>query len=157
MIVDLPTADDTVGFGRRLGALLLPGDLVSLVGDYGSGKTTMTRGIARGLGVDPATRIVSPTFVLLCIYQGRVPLFHYDIARLPVATELYDLDWDTAGEGVVVVEWGDRADGFKGCDHMELRLESAGDGRRLTVLPHGERYEELATKLAPMPERPELA
>ena len=97
----------------------------------------------------PGTRVVSPTFVLLCIYSGRVPLFHYDIQRLPVATELYDLDWDTAVQGVVVVEWGDRADGFKGCEHLELQLSPGADpdGRSLSWISHGKRYNHFMEKV----------
>lgn len=145
----LDSREETIRFGRALGAELGRGDLVSLVGDFGAGKTTLTRGIALGLGVDPRTRVPSPTFVLLCIHPGRVPLFHYDIQRLPKATELYDLDWDTAGQGVVVVEWGDRADGFKGCDHLELHLLPGADpdSRLARWIAHGERYKALMEKV----------
>lgn len=147
--LQLNTVEETIRFGRALGAGLERGDLISLVGDFGAGKTTLTRGIALGLWVDPRTRVVSPTFVLLCIHKGRVPLFHYDIQRLPVATELYDLDWDMAVQGVTVVEWGDRVDGFKGCDHLELRLSpgSSEGARTVTGIPHGERFKRLLGKL----------
>ncbi len=150
LTLNLPDASETVRLGLLLGAVLDIGDLVSLVGDYGAGKTTLTRGIALGLGVDPATRVVSPTFVLLCIYRGRVPLFHYDLARLPKASELYDLDWDTASQGVVVVEWGDRADGFNGSDHLELQLAPTGGARRAMLIPHGVRYQGIMEKMAEM-------
>lgn len=137
----LDSVDATRRFGRAVGEHAREGDLLSLVGDFGAGKTTLTRGIALGLGVDPATRVVSPTFVLLCIYAGRIPLFHYDIQRLPDASEVYDLDWDTASQGVVVVEWGDRAAGFKGLDHLELRMCSGDppESRRLDWVVHGDR------------------
>ncbi len=143
--IPLPSVAETQRFGRALGLHLEAGDLVSLVGEFGAGKTTLTRGIALGLGVDPSTRIVSPTFVLLCIYRGRVPLFHYDIQRLPDASEVYDLDWDTASEGVVVVEWGDRTAGFKGLDHLELQMKpGAGpEARRIYAVAHGERSKRL--------------
>lgn len=139
---ELPLADAaaTRRLGRALGTCVGCGDLISLVGDFGAGKTTLTQGLALGLGVDPKTRVVSPTFVLLCVYAGRMTLFHYDLQRLPKATELYDLDWDTASQGVAVVEWGDRADGFKGCSHLELQLTpAAGGGRTARFVAHGPR------------------
>ncbi len=105
----VPTADDMRALGAELAGLLAGGDVVALDGTLGAGKTTMTQGIARGLGVsEPVT---SPTFVIARVHEaapGRPALVHVDAYRLGSATELDDLDLDADVErSVVVVEWGD--------------------------------------------------
>jgi tRNA threonylcarbamoyladenosine biosynthesis protein TsaE len=104
--LDVPTPDDMEDLGRRLAAVLRPGDLVLLTGRLGAGKTTFTRGIGEGLGVrGPVT---SPTFVLARTHPnpaGGPPLVHVDAYRLTSAVELDDLDIDFR-RSVVVMEWG---------------------------------------------------
>ena len=91
--------------GRRSCA---PGDVVVLSGDLGAGKTQLTKGLAAGLGV--AEPVTSPTFNILLVHEGRIPLYHFDLYRLESAEQLEDLDyWGTLeADGVSVVEWGDR-------------------------------------------------
>lgn len=105
----LPDADDTVEFGERLAGLLSAGDVVCLTGALGSGKTTLVRGLAHGLGVrGPVT---SPTFVIARSHpslRGGPSLIHVDAYRLAGAAELDDLDLGSGGEdAVTVVEWGE--------------------------------------------------
>ena len=104
--LDVPTPDDMEDLGRRLAAVLRPGDLILLTGRLGAGKTTLTRGIGEGLSVrGPVT---SPTFVLARTHPstaGGPPLVHVDAYRLGSAVELDDLDIDFA-RSVVVMEWG---------------------------------------------------
>lgn len=105
----VPTAEGMQEFGRRLGARLRAGDLVVLTGDLGAGKTTLTQGIAEGLGVrGPVT---SPTFVIARVHPsvvGGAPLVHVDAYRLGSLDELDDLDLDASvEESVTVVEWGE--------------------------------------------------
>ena len=119
----LPTAEDTEAFGEAIGRMLRPGDLVVLTGPLGAGKTTLTRGIAAGLGVRGPVQ--SPTFVLARTHPslvGSAPLVHVDAYRLGSPRELDDLDIDVDGS-VVVVEWGrDMVDGLR--DHWwEVELE----------------------------------
>jgi len=102
---------DTLALGERLGAEVRPGDLLSLEGPLGAGKTTLVRGVAIGTGVDPG-QVRSPTFVLHHVYRGgRLTLHHLDLYRLGDGASLALLDIDGLLEtGAVVVEWGDRAD-----------------------------------------------
>lgn len=150
---------ETVQVGRRLAALLRPGDLVVLTGPLGAGKTALTRGIGEGLGVRGA--VTSPTFVLAREHPpdpargGRVPLVHVDAYRLrgpdgalPDLDALEDLDLSAAlEESVVVVEWGDGLAEALGQDHLTVRLArpegTAGDegDRTLHVGGHGARWE----------------
>jgi tRNA threonylcarbamoyladenosine biosynthesis protein TsaE len=140
--VALPTAEDTRAWGKRLGAVLRAGDLVVLTGDLGAGKTTLTQGIAEGLGVrGPVT---SPTFVIARVHPSLVggpALVHVDAYRLGGLAELDDLDLDTSLEdSVTIVEWGHGlAEGLSE-DRLEITLR--GDDERLaTISAWGPRWD----------------
>ncbi len=80
---------ETEEFGEKLGSILKPGDIISLTGDLGAGKTTLTKSIGKGLGVEDY--ITSPTFTLINEYNGRLNLYHFDVYRLEGPIDLYDL------------------------------------------------------------------
>nr|WP_320115453.1 tRNA (adenosine(37)-N6)-threonylcarbamoyltransferase complex ATPase subunit type 1 TsaE [uncultured Desulfuromonas sp.] len=100
----------TLRLGTALGKLLSAGSLILLHGDLGAGKTCLATGIARGLGVDPDVPITSPTYTLLNCYEGRLPLYHFDLYRLGGDDELEELGFDEFfhGDGVALVEWPER-------------------------------------------------
>jgi tRNA threonylcarbamoyladenosine biosynthesis protein TsaE len=102
--------EETIRLGREIGALLAEGDVVALVGELGSGKTWLTKGIAHGLGVSPKTVITSPSFALVNEHQGRVVLFHMDVYRLETLAEVLSagLEEYLHSGGVVVLEWANR-------------------------------------------------
>jgi tRNA threonylcarbamoyladenosine biosynthesis protein TsaE len=134
----------TERLGEVLAQLVAPGDVILLSGDLGAGKTQLTKGLARGLGVgEPVT---SPTFNILLVHDGRMPLYHFDLYRLEHAEELDDIDyWGTleAG-GVSVVEWGDRfAEALPG-DGIDVAITITGDdSREIDVHALGPRGREL--------------
>jgi len=101
---------ETVQLGRNLGSLLREGDVVALVGELGSGKTWMTKGITYGLGIDPRTVVTSPSFSIVNEYEGRVTLFHIDVYRLEKFSEVLSagLEEYLHSGGVVVLEWANR-------------------------------------------------
>jgi tRNA threonylcarbamoyladenosine biosynthesis protein TsaE len=103
-------AEDTLRLGEVLGRCLQAGDVVALVGELGSGKTCMTQGIARGLGVPPGYPVTSPTFTLINEYPGTLALYHLDIYRLTGPIDLEDLGYEEYfyGDGVVVIEWAEK-------------------------------------------------
>ncbi|MCR6490629.1 tRNA (adenosine(37)-N6)-threonylcarbamoyltransferase complex ATPase subunit type 1 TsaE [Amycolatopsis sp. OK19-0408] len=147
-----PTPDDTMDFGRALGRVLRAGDLVLLAGPLGAGKTTLTRGIADGLGV--GGRVSSPTFVLARVHPAGaagVPLVHVDAYRLGGdLSQLDDLDLDTDLErSAIVVEWGEGSAERLSSDYLVVRLDRREDDVREVVLePHGtwaDRTPELVT------------
>ena len=148
--VHLTTESDvaTQALGRALAPIVSPGDVIALTGDLGAGKTQFTKGLAAGLGVvEPVT---SPTFNLLLVHQGRIPLYHFDLYRLRYADELEDLDyWGTIeADGVSVVEWGDRFAEALPESCLVIRLRVSGDDTRdLEIEPHGTRYEEVSRVL----------
>jgi tRNA threonylcarbamoyladenosine biosynthesis protein TsaE len=135
------TPEDTMAFGRALGASLRAGDLVLLAGPLGAGKTTLTRGIADGLGV--GGRVSSPTFMLARVHpagSAGVPLIHVDAYRLGGdLSQLDDLDLDTELErSAVVVEWGEGTAERLSADYLVVRLDRRDDDVRVVALePHG--------------------
>jgi tRNA threonylcarbamoyladenosine biosynthesis protein TsaE len=131
----------TLRLGERLGRACAPGDLILLRGDLGAGKTTLTQGIARGLGISGAVN--SPTFTLIKEYAGRLPLFHVDLYRLDDPEHVGALGLEDYLErgGVTVVEWADRGDPlWPAADwlRIDLRVDGA-HSRRLKVTWAGAR------------------
>lgn len=126
------SAEETRAVGERIGRALHGGDVLVLSGDLGAGKTTITQGIARGLGI--AASITSPTFVIAKIHEGpTLRLIHVDAYRLSTFGELDELvDEVFASDAVTVVEWGD-AIGAALPDAMRVRLTHEGDGRAITL------------------------
>jgi tRNA threonylcarbamoyladenosine biosynthesis protein TsaE len=101
---------ETIRLGKHLGSLLKGRDVVALVGELGSGKTWMSKGITSGLGVDPRTVVTSPSFSIVNEYQGRVTVFHMDVYRLEKFSEVLaaGLEEYLHSDGVVVLEWANR-------------------------------------------------
>jgi tRNA threonylcarbamoyladenosine biosynthesis protein TsaE len=130
---DAPEVTEVVG--ELLGRALVPGALLALVGELGSGKTTLTRGLARGLAV--SERVVSPTFTRMRALPGRIPLYHFDAWRGGSEALLAESQELLGGEGVAVVEWADRVEAWLPQPRLELRLAHLGpSSRRLCGLLH---------------------
>ncbi len=140
LVVTTGSADETVAFGERLGALLAPGDVVGLSGDLGAGKTCFAQGVARGLGIEGP--VPSPTFNLLLVHRGTVPMYHFDLYRLERADQLEDIDFHGTleADGASVVEWADRFPAEMPDDRLDVAMEVTGEAdRRITIVPHGDR------------------
>lgn len=106
--IKISSEKDTSTFAAELAEKAQPGDVIALVGDLGTGKTTLTKYIAEALGVTDV--ITSPTFNIVCEYKtGRMPLYHFDVYRLTGPEEVYDLGFDEYfyGDGLCVIEWAD--------------------------------------------------
>lgn len=142
------SADETRRMGKRIGALLRAGDAILLQGDLGSGKTTLTQGIGEAL--DTAEAVKSPTFVLMNEYHGRLTIYHADLYRLNDPGEVVDLALEeVASDGVLIVEWPDRAPREHPPEHLHVQLEEASDDeRRITIVARGDRYKELLAALS---------
>ncbi len=100
----------TRDLGRLLGEFAVAGLVVLLNGDLGAGKTCFAQGVASGLEVSSASPVTSPSYTLLNIHQGRLPLYHFDLYRLSQVDDLTDLGYDdfAEGDGLTLVEWADR-------------------------------------------------
>jgi len=140
---------EMIRLGERLGNKLRTGDLLFLFGDLGAGKTTLTKGIAAGLGVEEP--VTSPTFQLKKTYYGEnIVLNHLDLYRLESPMELEILEPDALlDEGVTVVEWGKLLKDRLQTDCLEIRitLETETGGRKVTMIPFGDRYCRLLEEL----------
>jgi tRNA threonylcarbamoyladenosine biosynthesis protein TsaE len=141
----------TQEFGRRLAALLEPGTVIALVGPLGAGKTHLVRAVAEGLGIADGRVVCSPTFVLIQEYDARLPIYHFDTYRLRNAEEFFDLGVGEyfAGDGVCLVEWGDRVERYLPADHIRITIDVTGPtSRRFILTGTGERSDRLVRALA---------
>lgn len=126
IILSLSDLSMTAQLGQWLGETARAGDIILLSGDLGSGKTTLTQFIGKGLGVPAGAYITSPTFAIMHEYLGRLPLYHLDLYRLHDEIEVEDLgllDY-FYGEGVCVIEWPDRLGGLWPDECLEIELSS---------------------------------
>jgi tRNA threonylcarbamoyladenosine biosynthesis protein TsaE len=139
---------ETARIGAALGRHAGPGDVFLLCGDLGAGKTCLTQGIASGLGITKE-HVGSPTFILVSIHQGRLPLYHIDLYRLDHVAEVMELGLEEYLEaaGVSVVEWADKAPGVFPPHFLMVTLTFESETERLISLePRGERYDRLVQK-----------
>jgi tRNA threonylcarbamoyladenosine biosynthesis protein TsaE len=133
--------DETAALGVRIGDLLRPGEVLLLVGDLGTGKTTFVQGLATGLGIERRPR--SPTFTMVHTYQGgRYPLVHVDLYRTDTSTQVEGLGLEELLEppSVAAVEWGEKAAPVIGNDYLELDFsweEPDDDARTIRFIPVG--------------------
>jgi tRNA threonylcarbamoyladenosine biosynthesis protein TsaE len=143
MKVTVRSAAETELLGECLGGVLEAGDVVTLAGDLGAGKTRFAQGVALGLGVDRAHPVTSPTFTMLNEYLGRLPLYHFDFYRFGSGTDLRDLGFEEygAGAGICLVEWPERLSGGFAEEYLEIEFAVVDDETRMiTLTPHGAQY-----------------
>ena len=138
----------TRSLGRKLGKFFKKGYVVLLNGDLGAGKTAFTQGIGEALKVE--SQVNSPTFVLMTVHEGIIPLYHADLYRLTTVTDVEDLDLIAqSSEGVLVIEWPERGIEALPTDHIfvDFKTLEIDDERSITVTVMGEKYGEIARKL----------
>jgi tRNA threonylcarbamoyladenosine biosynthesis protein TsaE len=125
--------EETVELGKKIGARLKGGDVVSLSGDLAAGKTVLTKGIALALGVTET--VTSPTFTVISEYEGIMPLYHFDVYRLEGAEDFAYLGADEMlfGNGVCVIEWGERVQSELPPRAIFITIEIDGRERKITV------------------------
>ncbi|MBT2658481.1 tRNA (adenosine(37)-N6)-threonylcarbamoyltransferase complex ATPase subunit type 1 TsaE [Bacillus sp. ISL-18] len=137
---------DTSQFAERLATYLQPGDVIALEGDLGAGKTTFTKGLAKGLEVKKTVN--SPTFTIIKEYRGRLPLYHMDVYRVADAYEDLGFDEYFEGEGVTVVEWAHLIEEQLPEERLTIFLYHQGqDQRKIVLQPKGQRYEQLCKEI----------
>ncbi|HUF21810.1 MAG TPA: tRNA (adenosine(37)-N6)-threonylcarbamoyltransferase complex ATPase subunit type 1 TsaE [Burkholderiales bacterium] len=138
----------TLGFGRRLSAIVEPGLLIALRGDLGAGKTTLARGVLRGLGYDG--RVKSPTYTLVELYElSRLNLYHFDFYRFNDPRELGDAGFREAfnGNAVCIVEWPERASDFLPVPDIDIGLKVERGGRSVLLAAETEKGKLCLTRL----------
>lgn len=130
--------EDTFAIGEAIGAEAVPGQICTLTGDLGVGKTALTQGVARGLGVKEP--VGSPTFTIVQVYEsGRIPLYHLDVYRIGDVSEMDEIGYEDYfyGDGICIIEWADLISELLPSERMEILiekdLEKGFDYRKITV------------------------
>jgi tRNA threonylcarbamoyladenosine biosynthesis protein TsaE len=131
--------EETIAFGERLAGRLPRGAVVLLVGNLGAGKTTLAKGIVKGLGAARPEEVSSPTFTLIHEYGSPVAVYHVDLYRIDSAEDAATLGLDELfdSEKVVLIEWGERFPELMPPGHLEIRLRTVGDERREIEMEEG--------------------
>ena len=139
---------ETQRIGKRLAARLEKGDVLALVGELGSGKTTFVKGLAEGLGIS-SDHVNSPSFVICQEYDGRLPLYHFDLHRMTGKTDLQRLETEVGlgdyleGDGISVIEWANHAESLLPAEYLRINFFlKPNDSRELSFEPKGKRYQE---------------
>lgn len=150
MMIEAMSPEDTIAFGLALGHILRAGDVVCLSGDLGAGKTYLTKGIGRGMGVE--TEITSPTYTIMQVYDADVPLYHFDLYRIERPEDLLEIGFEeyVYGRGICVIEWADKFPGVIPEAYLSIQLKYTGDqgiGRRIELSAVGERYRQRLEEL----------
>lgn len=128
--------EDTLELAQKLGQLFVGDEVVLITGELGAGKTVFVKGLAAGLGVPDEGTVCSPSFTLMNVYQGRVPLYHVDLYRLEDPEEITDLGLeDYFGAGVIAIEWAERLPfEIKGTRIIRVSIQVGdGDNRMIKI------------------------
>lgn len=130
MILVTHSAEETMSLGKHIGSCLCKGDVLALQGTLAAGKTTLTKGIALGLGI--TENITSPTFTLISEYSGKLKLYHMDVYRLDSTEDFINLGVDEMlyGQGVCIIEWSEKVMSELPRETICMRLETGEDGSR---------------------------
>lgn len=145
-IIESCRPEDTYGLGKEIGEAAEPGEVYTLIGDLGVGKTVFTQGLAAGLGITEPVN--SPTFTIVQVYeQGRLPFYHFDVYRIGDISEMDEIGYEDCfyGEGVCLIEWADLIEELlpekytqitickdldKGFDYRKILIEEMGKGQK---------------------------
>ncbi len=138
MTVDSFSAQDTFALGQQIGEAAVPGEVYTLTGDLGVGKTVFTQGVAKGLGIKEAVN--SPTFTILQVYEeGRLPFYHFDVYRIGCVEEMDEIGYEDYfyGDGVCFIEWANLIEEIlpKNCRKITISkdLSKGLDYRKITI------------------------
>lgn len=138
MVIETRSPEETFETGRKLGEKAVPGQVFTLMGDLGVGKTVFTLGLARGLGIQEP--VSSPTFTIVQVYEeGRLPFYHFDVYRIGDVEEMDEVGYDDyiMGDGVSLIEWADLIEEILPEKRTEVRiekdLEQGFDYRKITI------------------------
>ena len=138
MVIETRSPEETFQLGEELGRKAVPGQVFTLTGDLGVGKTVFTQGLAKGLGIEEPVN--SPTFTIVQVYEeGRLPFYHFDVYRIGDVEEMEEVGFDdyVMGEGVSLIEWADLIEEILPEKRTEIRIEKdfeqGFDYRKITV------------------------
>lgn len=140
------TEEETKELAADLAKLLAPGDVITLAGDLGAGKTTFTKGIALGLGISDI--ITSPTFTIVKEYEGDLSLYHMDVYRLEYSEEDIGFSEYFNGDGISVVEWAQFIQEYLPEERLDIKIDYLENNqRKINFYPSGEYFEKVVDRL----------
>ena len=145
--VEVKNLEETIHLGKRLGPLLDAGDVITLTGPLGAGKTAFVGGIAEGASIDSRYRVTSPTFVYAQVYPARVPIYHLDLYRIESDSQFSQLGLEEmiGGDGIALIEWFEKFPNLWTGDRLEVHVEyGVQEGCRIF---HAKAFGEMKTKL----------
>jgi tRNA threonylcarbamoyladenosine biosynthesis protein TsaE len=151
--LELSSIEKTQALGGVLGEIAEPGDIITLEGKLGAGKTALTQAVGRGLGVDPKIYITSPTFSLLQEYPGRLVLYHMDLYRLAGEDDIENLGFTEYlyGSGLTVIEWPERLGSLMPAERLHIQLLITGETSRIAQLtPYGGQWQKKVADIGSM-------
>lgn len=144
------TERNTLSFGRKISRTLMPGDIVCLFGNLGSGKTLLTKGIAQGFGLK-AEQVHSPTFTLMNIYStAHILFYHFDLYRIKNPRELLQVGYEEFfyGKGITIVEWADRLGTLMPKERLTIQIQHHSEKQRLfCVSGSGKHFKDSTRKI----------
>ncbi|VAX35609.1 tRNA threonylcarbamoyladenosine biosynthesis protein TsaE [hydrothermal vent metagenome] len=135
--------EETIAFGKKLAKNLSSGNIICLIGDLGAGKTTFVKGLAQGLKVNP-NKVSSPTFVVMNIYEGKLPIYHFDLYRMEGNEDMAMIGYEEFlyGDGIAVIEWAEHLGNLMPKDYIRIELtHHKPQGRKIKLSVKGKRYE----------------
>ncbi len=154
MVCQSRNTSATIRLGKKVGALLQPGDVLALVGELGAGKTQFIKGLATGAGVGKPAYVSSPSFTLINEYPGRVPFYHIDLFRLETQKEAEGLGLEDYlhGGGITAVEWADKIPSLLPKEMLSVHIiYRSKNTRSIEIVGKGKRYEGLVNQLRNAP------
>lgn len=149
-VFETSSPDETFLFGQQLAKLISNGDVICLSGNLGAGKTVFVKGVADGLASDDV--VTSPTFTIIHVYEGRLPIYHFDLYRLDHQWELADVgfyEYASGENGLAIIEWPEKFPEELPDEYLwiDIKEGNSAEERLLYLKPRGVRYEKLCEEL----------
>lgn len=142
----IKSSNEMIALGEKLGSVAFPNMLITMLGDLGAGKTTMTKGIAKGLGITGVVN--SPTFTIMKIYEGRLKLYHLDVYRIDNPLDDFELEEYFEDDGVCVIEWANQINELLPKERLDIEIFDLGNDERKVILKsNSEKYDTVISEV----------
>ena len=140
--------EETINLGKDVSKLVKPGDILAFYGELGAGKTCFIQGIS--LGLEVKDYVTSPSFTIINEYQGKVPIYHFDLFRLDNAEEILELGYEEYfyGEGLTVIEWAEKIEQLLPKENLKIEIKFKDRYQRtISFIPQGDRFNKFLEEL----------
>lgn len=157
LVIESKSPKETVRIGKKIGQLLKQGDVIALLGELGTGKTQLIKGIAEGIGIKNSRYVKSPSFTFINEYKGKTILYHIDLYRIKDEKEVLELGLEeilSGQKGVTAIEWAEKILSLLPNELLMIKLNYAGGlARSIEIVAKGKRYEDLLGQLDLSPKK----